>query len=92
MFAEKPIAEQRLLETFHRLSPQKQQNILDFSEFLLAQENLAADTETAEAAETLEEENHQRLMTHVHEIIREAKTDGPPVSNRDHDKHLYGQA
>jgi hypothetical protein len=80
--------EQRLREVLVDLPGEDVHAIVAFAQFLF--ERRQGDQAVREEVE-LSDEEHTRIL-HVLDAVAElsAKT-GPPVSNRDHDRYLYGE-
>ena len=80
--------EQRLREVLGDLPPEDVHAIVAFAQFL--SERRQIDKESA-ANHELSEAEHTRIL-HVLDAVAALSADtGPAVSNRDHDRYLYGK-
>jgi hypothetical protein len=83
-----PSLEQRLREVLSDLPSEDVYAIVAFAQFLSTRRQV--EKETGEESE-LSEPEHTRIL-HVLDAVAELSTKtGPPVSNRDHDRYLYGK-
>jgi hypothetical protein len=83
-----PSLEQQLREVLSGLPSEDVYAIVAFTQFLSKRRQV--EKETGEESELAEAE-HTRIL-HVLDAVAALSTKtGPPVSNRDHDRYLYGK-
>ena len=75
----------RLQAVLAELDAGTQSEVLDFAEFLAHKK-----AKHSAEGERLSEEEHARILTALDAVSALSQENGPPVSNRDHDAHLYG--
>jgi hypothetical protein len=80
--------EQRLREVLGGLPPEDVYAIIAFAHFLLDRRQV--ERETLSHGQLLEAE-HTRILRVLDGIAALSAETGPPVSNRDHDRYLYGK-
>jgi hypothetical protein len=83
-----PTLEQRLRDVLAEFPPEDVHTIAAFAEFLWERRQAEGQTVTAEAE--LSEEQHNRILQVLDAVAALSAETGPPVSNRDHDRYLYG--
>lgn len=79
--------EQRLREALAELPPEDAHAVVAFAQFLRNRRE-AGKGNGAEGA--LSEEEHARILRELDAVAALSAETGPPVSNRDHDRYLYG--
>lgn len=83
-----PTIEQRLREVLTEFPSEDVHTIAAFAEFLWGR------SQTGEllvsAAAGLSEEEHTRILQVLDAVVALSVEADPPVSNRDHDRYLYG--
>jgi hypothetical protein len=85
-----PTIEQRLREVLPEFPSEDVQTIAAFAEFLWGRRQTGKPPVLA-AAE-LSEEEHNRILQVLDAVSALSAEAGPPVSNRDHDRYLYGRS
>jgi hypothetical protein len=80
---------ERLREVLVDLSPKDVHAIVAFAQFLY--ERRQAEHTTDEEV-GLSEIEHARILSVLDEVAALSAETGPPVCNRDHDRHLYGES
>ena len=80
--------EQRLREALGDLPPEDVYAIIAFAQFL--SERHQAEREIGSKDE-LSEAEHTRILRVLDAVAALSAETGPPVSNRDHDRYLYGK-
>jgi hypothetical protein len=80
--------EQRLREVLGDLPPEDVYAIVAFAQFLLERRQVERETE---AKDELSEAEHTRILCVLDAVAALSAKTGPPVSNRDHDRYLYGK-
>jgi hypothetical protein len=81
---------QRLREVLDDLPPEDVHAIIAFAQFLSKRRQVERETESKEELTEAEHTKILRELDAVAALSAEAET-GPPVSNRDHDRYLYGK-
>ena len=79
---------QRLREVLGDLPPEDVHAIVAFAQFL--SERRQGERETT-AQDELSETEHTRILHVLDAVAVLSSETGPPVSNRDHDRYLYGR-
>jgi hypothetical protein len=81
------VLERRLHEVFAELSPEDMHAVVAFAQFLRdryrAKERSKADAEISEV-------EYVQILSELDAVAALSAVTGPPVSNRDHDRCLYG--
>ena len=80
--------EQRLREILGDLPPEDVHAVIAFAQFLSARRR--TDKESA-ANHKLSEAEHTRILHALDAVAALSANTGPAVSNRDHDRYLYGK-
>jgi hypothetical protein len=80
--------EQRLREVLADLPPEDVYTIIAFAHFLLDLRQV--ERETLSHGQ-LSEAEHTRILRVLDGVAALSAETGPPVSNRDHDRYLYGK-
>jgi hypothetical protein len=80
--------EQRLREVLSDLPSEDVYAIVAFAQFLSKRRQV--EKETGEESE-LSEAEHTRILHVLDAVAAFSTKTGPPVSNRDHDRYLYGK-
>lgn len=83
-----PTFEQRLREALAEFAPEDVHTIVDVAEFLWNRRQAGRQPVAAEAE--LSEAEHDRILQVLDAVAALSAETGPPVSNRDHDRYLYG--
>lgn len=83
----KPTLEQRLQEVLAELPPEDVHAVVAFVQFLWDRRQ-AEKVSSAEGE--LSEAEHARILRVLDAVAALSAETGPPVSNRDHDRYLYG--
>ncbi len=83
----KPTLEQRLQEVLAELPPEDVHAVIAFVQFLWDRRR-AEKVSSAEGE--LSEAEHARILRVLNAVAALSAETGPPVSNRDHDRYLYG--
>ncbi len=78
--------EKTVLEKLLKLPVEKQKEVLDFLDSMWRRHR-AAKKLPAE----LSEAEHRHMLQILDDVAALSETDGPAVSNRDHDIYLYGR-
>ena len=78
--------EKSVLEKLLKLPLEKRKEVLDFLDSIWQKHR---DLKTRMEAEISEAE-HARILRMLDAVSALSLETGPPVSNRDHDRHLYG--
>ena len=78
--------EQRLRTVLSDLPPEDVHAVAAFADFLAQQRH----TRRANCHVQLAERTHADIVAALDEVAGMTMEQGPPVSNRDHDRHLYG--
>ena len=78
--------EKSVLEKLLKLPLEKQKEVLDFVDSIWRKHR---DVETEKEAEISKGE-HARILAVLDAVAALSVETGPPVSNRDHDRYLYG--
>ena len=81
---------QRLREVLGDLPPEDVYAIIAFAQFLSERRQVAREAASKDELAEVEHTRILRVLDAVVALSSEAET-GPPVSNRDHDRHLYGK-
>ncbi len=84
-----PTLEQRLREVLAEFPPEDVRTIVAFTEFLWDRHQAEEGPVTTEAE--LSEAEHNRILQVLDAVATLSVETGPPVSNRDHDRYLYGR-
>jgi hypothetical protein len=81
------VLERQLHEVLAELSPEDIRAVVAFAQFLRdryrAKEGDKIDAELSEV-------EHARVLSELEAVAALSAETGPPVSNRDHDRYLYG--
>jgi hypothetical protein len=80
--------EQRLREVLDDLQPEDVYAIVAFVQFLLDRRQVKRETLSQGK---LSEAEHTRILRVLDGVAALSAETGPPVSNRDHDRYLYGK-
>jgi len=80
--------EQRLREVLDDWAPEDVYAIVAFAQFLLDRRQV--ERETLSHGE-LSKAEHSRILRILDGVAALSAETGPPVSNRDHDRYLYGK-
>ena len=80
--------EQRLREVLGDLPPEDVYTILAFAQFLSERRQVASATG---AQDELSEAEHARILRILDAVAALSAATGPRVSNRNHDRYLYGK-
>ena len=80
--------EQRLREVLGNLPPEDVYAIVAFAQFLLDRRQVERETLSHGK---LSEAEHTRILRVLDGVAALSTETGPPVSNRDHDRYLYGK-
>jgi hypothetical protein len=80
--------EQRLREVLSDLPSEDVYAIIAFAQFLSKRRQV--EKETGEESE-LSEAERTRILHVLDAVVAFSTNTGPPVSNRDHDRYLYGK-
>jgi hypothetical protein len=80
--------ERRLREALMNLPPEDVHAIVAFAQFLF--ERRQAEKSVAEEV-ALSDEEHIRILRILDAVAELSTKTGPPISNRDHDRYLYGE-
>lgn len=84
-----PTLEQRLREVLAEFPPEDVRTIVTFAQFLWSRRQVGGQPVVAEAE--LSETEHNRILHLLDAVAALSVETGPPVSNRDHDRYLYGR-
>ena len=84
-----PILEQRLREVLAEFPPEDVRTIVAFARFLWSQHRAEGQPIAAEAE--LSEAEHNRILQVLDAVAALSAETGPPVSNQNHDRYLYGR-
>jgi len=84
-----PTLEQRLREVLAEFPPEDVRTIVTFAQFLWSRHQAEGQPVAAEAE--LSEAEHNRILHVLDAVAALSAETGPPVSNRDHDRYLYGR-
>lgn len=81
------IIEEKLQEVLAELPPEDVHAVVAFAQFLRDRHP----TEKTDGTEReLSEVEHARILSVLDAVAALSEKTGPPVSNRDHDRYLYG--
>ena len=83
-----PTIEQRLREVLAEFPSEDVHTIAAFAEFLWGRRQAGEPPVVAEAE--LSEEEHNQILQVLDAVTALSVETGPPVSNRDHGRYLYG--
>lgn len=78
--------EKSVLEKLLKLPLEKQKEVLDFVDSIWRKHSDLKKEEDAEISKA----EHARILRVLDSVTALSVETGPPVSNRDHDRHLYG--
>ncbi len=84
-----PTLEQRLREVLVEFPPEDVRTIVTFAQFLWSRHQAEGRPVAAEAE--LSEAEHNRILQVLDAVATLSVETGPPVSNREHDRYLYGR-
>ena len=78
--------EDRLRDVLPNMSAEDVHAVASFAEFLRKRRQNAG----TNCDRQLTDDEHGRIVAALEDVARLSMERGPPVSNRDHDKYLYG--
>jgi hypothetical protein len=79
---------QRLREILEDLPPEDAHAIIAFAQFLSERRHVERENDSKDE---LTEEEHTTILRVLNAVADLSAETGSPVSNRDHDRHIYGK-